>query len=78
MAIPGSTHCFLVVIPDTGEVATPATITASAEKATVAEIRPVELAPGTVGEVCVVADATEVETTGSVTIVATRDGASRP
>ncbi len=75
LAIPGSRYCFLVVIDEAGDASTPATITASAEKATVEEIRPVELTPGTVGEVCVVADPTADEMTGSVTIVATRDGA---
>jgi len=70
VAIPGSRYCFLVVA-DAGATAGPLTISATATKADVVEIRPVELPAGAVGEVCVVADATTTETTGSVVITAT-------
>ena len=74
MAIPGSRYCFLVVVTDPAGGSTPVDITATAEKATVLDITPASIAPGVVGEVCVAADPTDVETTGSVTITATRDG----
>jgi hypothetical protein len=76
VAIPGSRYCFLVVA-DAGTTAGPVTISATARKAKVVEILPVELPAGTVGEVCVVADATTTETTGSVVITATREGAEK-
>lgn len=77
MAIPGSRYCFLVVVTDSSDGAEPVDITATAEKAAILDITPTSLAPGVVGEVCVAADATEVETTGSVTITATRDGVTK-
>jgi hypothetical protein len=77
MAIPGSRYCFLVVVTDDAPTPTPVTIEAAATKARVVEIRPAKLTPGTVGEVWVVADQTTVETTGSVTITATRDGVTK-
>jgi hypothetical protein len=51
----------------------PVAITATAEKAAILDITPAALAPGVVGEVCVAADPTDIETTGSVTITASRD-----
>lgn len=77
MAIPGSPYCFLVDIQDASATAAPVTIEATAELATVADIRPATLTPGTIGEVCVVADPTEIETTGSVVISASRDGTTK-
>jgi hypothetical protein len=76
-AIPGQRVCFLVTITDPAAPASPVTIGASATGAKLIGIEPVELSPGTVGEVCVVPDATSVETTAQVTITATRDGASQ-
>jgi hypothetical protein len=77
MAIPGSRYCFLVVVTDPAGGSTPVDITATAEKAAVLDVTPASLAPGVVGEVCVAADPTDVETTGSVTITAARDGATQ-
>jgi len=74
MAIPGSRYCFLVVVTDPAGGSTPFDITATAEKAAILDITPASLAPGVVGEVCVAADPTDVETTGSVTINASQDG----
>lgn len=72
MAIPGSRYCFLVVVTDAAGGTSPIDITATAEKATILDITPASLAPGVVGEVCVAADPTDAEVTGSVTITATR------
>jgi len=72
MAIPSSRYCFLVVVTDPAGGTEPVEVTATAEKATILDITPASLAPGVVGEVCVTADPTDVETTGSVTITATR------
>jgi hypothetical protein len=77
MAIPGSRYCFLVVVTDAAGGSAPVDVAVTAEKATILDATPASLAPGVVGEVCVAADATEVEATGSVTITATRDGATR-
>jgi len=77
MAIPGSRYCFLVVVTDPAGGSTPADITATAEMATVLDITPASLAPGVVGEVCVAADPTDAEATGSVTITATRGGVAK-
>jgi hypothetical protein len=76
MAIPGQKVCFLVVL-NTADTVSPVTISASAEKATVAAIEPVELKAGVVGEVWVVPDAATTETTASVTITATRAGVTK-
>ena len=65
VAIPGSPYCFLVDVQDGPAGGGPVAIEATAELATVAAIRPAQLTPGTVGEVCVVADPTDVEATGS-------------
>ena len=76
VAIPGSRYCFLVVVKEAdsdgagGSVA----IDASATKAAVVEIEPVDLGPGVVGEVCVEAAPSAVETSGTVTITGSRDG----
>ena len=77
LAIPGSPYCFLVDIEDTSASGLSVTIEAKAELATVADIRPVLLTPGTIGEVCVIADPTEIEMTGSVVITASRDGTTK-
>jgi hypothetical protein len=77
MAIPGSRYCFLVVVTDPAGGSTPVAITATAERAAVLDVTPASLEPGVVGEVCVAADPTDAETTGSVTITAVRDGATR-
>lgn len=77
MAIPGSKYCFLVVIKDGAATPAAVTIDASATKAKVVEIRPTQLVPGTVGEVWVVADPATAETTGSVTITASRGGVTK-
>jgi hypothetical protein len=78
MASPGSRYCFLVVVAPTGagSAGGSVVIDARATKAEVVEILPVDLAPGVVGEVCVEADPTTVETSGTVTITGTRDGAT--
>lgn len=76
MAIPGSKYAFLVTVEGAAAEAA-ATITASATGARIVEIRPSQLRPGAVSEVWVVADATTAETTGSVTITATRGGSSK-
>jgi len=77
VAIPGSKYCFLVVVKDGAATAAPVTIAAVATKATVVEIRPAQLVPGAVGEVWVVADPAATEVTGTVTITATRGGATK-
>ncbi|HEX5149322.1 MAG TPA: hypothetical protein VFW02_09595 [Candidatus Limnocylindrales bacterium] len=77
MAIPGSRYCFLVLVDDPSGSTIPVTIEASTMKATVLDISPAELAPGVVGEVCVAADPTSVETTGAVTITASRGGVQK-
>lgn len=74
MAIPGQRVCFLVTVADISSPALPVTIGASATGATILGIEPVELSQGTVGEVCVVPDATSVEAVAHVTITATCDG----
>jgi hypothetical protein len=74
MAIPGSRYCFLVLVTDPAGGTTAVDITATADKAAILDITPASLAPGVVGEVCVAADPTDVETTGSVTITASRGG----
>jgi hypothetical protein len=74
VAIPGSRYCFLVVVQDGAAAPGAVTIEAVADKASVVEIRPARLMPGTVGEVWVVADPATTETTGSVTITASRGG----
>lgn len=77
-AIPGEQVCFLVVVADAAGGAAPVAISATASKATILRILPAaELAPGTVGEVWVVPDASSVETTASVTIRAERGGLTR-
>jgi hypothetical protein len=76
MAIPGSRYCFLVVVTGPAGGTTPVDVTATAEKATVLDVTPASLAPGVVGEVCVAAESTDVETTGSVTITASRGGST--
>jgi hypothetical protein len=76
MAIPGQRVVFLVIVSDSAGAA-PVTISAAATKATVKEIRPTELEPGVVGEVWVEPDPASAETTASVEISATRDGASQ-
>ena len=73
-AIPGQRVCFLVTVTDPASPASPVSIAASATGATIQGIEPAALVPGTVGEVCVVPDATSVEATAQVTITATRDG----
>lgn len=73
-AIPGQGVCFLVVIADDGAVTAPVTITASATGATIRRIEPAELGAGTVGEVWVVPDPSDVETIARVTITGTRNG----
>jgi hypothetical protein len=77
VAIPGSGYCFLVVVEDSAPSPGAVTLEASATGATVTEIRPSQLEPGTVGEVWVVADPSTVETTGSVTITGTRADVTR-
>ena len=77
MAIPGSRYCFMVVVHDDAAAPGAVTIEAAATKARVVEIRPALLSPGTVGEVWVVANSTSIETTGSVSITATRAGVTR-
>ena len=77
MAIPGSRYCFLVVVTDPAGGSTPVDITATAEMATVLDVTPASLTPGVVGEVCVAADAADVETMASVIITATRDGVTK-
>lgn len=77
MAIPGSRYCFLVVVGDDAASPAPVTIDASATKGRVVEVTPAELTPGTVGEVWVVAGPATTETTGSVTITATRGDVTR-
>ncbi len=76
MAIPGQRVCFLVVLEDRTGSQDPATITATADGATVEAIEPGELTPGVVGEVWVVPDAATTETTATVTITASRGGAA--
>jgi hypothetical protein len=76
MAIPGQRVVFLVIVSDSAGAA-PVTISATATKATVKEIRPTELEPGVVGEVWVVPDAASTETTASVVISATKDGVTK-
>jgi hypothetical protein len=76
MAIPGQKVCFLVVL-NTADTGTPVTISATATKANVTSIEPVELTAGVVGEVWVVPDAATTETTASVTITATRAGVTK-
>jgi hypothetical protein len=78
MAIPGSGYCFLVVVTDaTGAAGGPVEISATATMATISKILPVELQPGVVGEVWVIADPATTEVMGSVTITGTRNGASQ-
>jgi len=77
MAIPGSRYCFLVLVDDPSGSTIPVTIEASTTKATVIDISPAELAPGVVGEVCVTADPTSAETTGAVTITASRGAVAK-
>ncbi|TAJ99655.1 MAG: hypothetical protein EPO36_11400 [Chloroflexota bacterium] len=77
MAIPGSRYCFLVRVDDASGSLQPVAIDATAAKAEVVDISPAELVPGVVGEVCVVADPTTAETSGSVTITASRDGVTK-
>jgi hypothetical protein len=67
-AIPGQRVSFLVEVEG---VAGPVTIAATAERAVVEEIIPVELSAGTVGEVWVVPDPATEETTATVEITAT-------
>lgn len=75
-AIPGQKVCFLVVL-NTADTTSPVTISATATKATVTAIEPVELKAGVVGEVWVVPDASTTEATASVTISATRAGVTK-
>ena len=77
MAIPGSRYCFLVRVDDATDSTEPVTIDATATKAEVVDISPAELIPGVVGEVCVVADPTTAEITGSVTITGSRGGVTK-
>jgi hypothetical protein len=76
IAIPGSRYCFLVVVTEagTGSAGGSVVIDATATKAEVVGIQPVDLDPGVVGEVCVEAAPASVETSGTVTITGSRDG----
>lgn len=77
-AIPGEKTSFLVSILDQAGGMTPATVTATASRATVDRIVPSELAPGQVGEVWLTLDPTiTIDTTASVTITVTRGGATQ-
>ena len=76
VAIPGSPYVFLVLVTDDTN-GDPVTIGASADDAAIQKIVPETLAPGTVGEIWLTADATTVETAGSVTITASRGDATR-
>lgn len=75
VAIPGEKVCFLVTVE--GESAESVSIEASAEGASVVDIRPASLLPGVVGEVWVVPDAASVEATAEVDITAVRAGVER-
>lgn len=77
MAIPGQHVCFLVVLTDEASASSPVAITATATGATIRDIKPAQLASGTVGEVWVVPDPATEETTAHVTISATRAGITR-
>jgi len=77
MAIPGSKYCFLVLVDRQATTGGPVTIGATATNATVVDIRPVELEPGVVGEVWVVADAATTETEGTLTVTGSRAGVDR-
>lgn len=69
-AIPGQGVPFLIEVSSDSSM--PVTITATATGATVEQIVPDELTPGEVGEVWVVPDPSQVETTAMVDITATR------
>lgn len=75
MAIPGQRVCFLVVLGDASGSTGPVTVAATATGASIESIEPVDLSPGIVGEVWVVPDPSTTETTASVVITASRDGA---
>jgi hypothetical protein len=77
MAIPGQRVCFLVTVEGPADGAAPVTVQATADGATVERILPTELMPGVVGEVWVVPDPATTETTASITISASRDGATQ-
>jgi hypothetical protein len=72
VAIPGERVAFLVTVSDEGSGAGPVTISATAEGASVADIRNPQLEPGTVGEVWVVPEASSVDATATVEVTATR------
>jgi hypothetical protein len=76
MAIPGQQVSFLVVVTNEDGGREPVTISATATGATVGPILPETLGPGVVGEVWVVPDPATTETTATVAISATRDGAT--
>lgn len=76
-AIPGQKTCFLVTVSDEAGGG-PVTVSATASGATVDRIAPTDLAIGEVGEVWLTTDPTiTTDTTASVSITVTRDGASQ-
>jgi hypothetical protein len=74
VAIPGEKVSFLVTVAQEGPATTPVQISAAATGGTVTTIRSAQLTPGTVGEVWVVPDATDVDATVTVRITGTRGG----
>lgn len=71
-AIPGQRVSFLIRVDEEAVSGAPVVLSAEADGATVEDVSPAELAAGTVGEIWVVIDPAQSDTTASVTIEAMR------